>query len=269
MADQTELDELITAVMANKKYQAMTPILVERLCQSALDKGLQTKAAVKEVRNKLHQVANAYFTHPLDYKQISARLNHLPGSITNNEVKDYCRKLMELHTSTSERLPILPEFFHTCLKPIAPVTSILDLACGLNPLAIPWMPLAASFTYHCCDIYKDMIHFMQTFFNHFHIQGSASTCDLAGAVSLEKNQVSLLLKSIPCLEQLGKGTASRILDSIPSQHILVSFPVHSLGGRNKGMPEFYKDQLLKMATDRPWQVREYRFSTELAFLISK
>ena len=34
---------------------------------------------------------------------------------------------------------------------------ILDLACGLNPLAAAWMPLAPGATYHAVDVYQDMV----------------------------------------------------------------------------------------------------------------
>ena len=72
------------------------------------------------------------------------RLGSLPTDLHNPQVKDFCLERMRGHASTQERLPILEEFFQTTLASIAPVESVLDLACGLNPLALPWMPLTAS-----------------------------------------------------------------------------------------------------------------------------
>jgi 16S rRNA (guanine(1405)-N(7))-methyltransferase len=176
---------------------------------------------------------------------------------------------MQSHASTAERIPILEDFYKTCLAPIAPVSSVLDLACGLNPLAIPWMPLAQDCIYYGCDIYLDMLKLLNAFFDHLNIKGWAKPCDLTTAVPDEDTQVAFLLKSIPCLEQVDKTIGARILQSIQADHILVSFPVHSLGGRMKGMPNFYRERFYEFLSDETWQVQEFQFKTELAFLVSK
>ena len=48
---------------------------------------------------------------------------------------------MGYHSSTRERLPILEQFYARALADIPPARVVLDLACGLNPLALAWMPL--------------------------------------------------------------------------------------------------------------------------------
>jgi 16S rRNA (guanine(1405)-N(7))-methyltransferase len=256
-------------VMSGSKYKNITPELVRRLSREAMTAGLDGKPAVKFVRNKLHQVGGAYFKQKVDYSAAFKDLEQLPTTISAAENRDYCRKVMQLHASTAERLPILGTFFQTCLAPIAPVTSIHDLACGLNPLAIPWMPLTDHTQYYACDIYMDMLGLINTFFKHFNLAGRAAPCDLIAEVPAEKTQVAFLLKSIPCLEQMDKSVVMRLLESIPSEHILVSFPVYSLGGRQKGMPSFYKDHFYDLINGKAWVVQEFRFQTELAFLVSK
>ena len=52
-----------------------------------------------------------------------------------------------------------------------------------------------------------------------------------------------LLKALPCLEQIDKAAPARLLEYIPAEHLLVSYPVHSLGGRAKGMVAHYEAQL--------------------------
>ena len=61
---------------------------------------------------------------------------------------------------------------------LPPIRSVLDVACGLNPLAIPWMPLAPDVHYYACDIYADMIAFLNGFFQIAGIDGQAQACDL-------------------------------------------------------------------------------------------
>jgi 16S rRNA (guanine(1405)-N(7))-methyltransferase len=267
--DNTVSEALAQQVMDNPKYKPMAKDLVIRLSREALSKGLTGKPAVKYVRNKLHQVGGAYFNQKIDYANEQSLLAELPTDFQSDQVTAYCQKTMSLHASTAERLPIIKDFFQTCLAPIAPITSVLDLACGLNPLAIPWMPLADSAQYFACDVYLDMLGFIKSFFIHFNLDGRTSTCDLVSTIPVQKAQVAFLLKSIPCLEQMDKTIGIRLLEGIQVKHILVSFPVHSLGGKNKGMQNFYGEHFTEMIKSKPWNVRKFHFKTEMAFLVSK
>lgn len=269
MLDEAQVDSLVEAVQANRKYAKITSSLVQRLSQSAIDRGLNGKAAVKDVRNKLHQVGGAYFKQNPDFSAALAQLASLPNDPHTPEVQTFCQNQMQAHASTAERISILSEFFQTCLAPIAPLTSVLDLACGLNPLALPWMPLAENCTYQACDIYLDMMAFVDAFLGHFLPGSQASPCDLVVGPPQTKTQVAFLLKTIPCLEQVDKQIGLSLLKQIQAEHILVSFPAKSLGGRNKGMPAFYRDHFYSQIEGQAWQVQEFSFSTEIAFLVTK
>ena len=269
MPDEAQVQALAEAVQANRKYANITPSLVQRLCLSALERGLSGKAAVKDVRNKLHQVGGAYFKQTPDYTSAMEQLAGLPNDPHAPEVKAFCQAQMRSHASTAERISILPEFFQTCLTSIAPVTSVLDLACGLNPLAVHWMPLAEGCTYQACDIYLDMLDFVGAFLNHFLPEGKTFACDLVAGPPQIPAQVAFLLKTIPCLEQVDKQIGLFLLEQIQADHILVSFPAKSLGGRNKGMPGFYRDHFYTLIEGMPWQVQEFSFPTEIAFLVTK
>lgn len=269
MTDQPDIENLVKKVQANKKYEAITPNLVRRLSKSALARGLSGKSAVKDVRNKLHQIGGAYFKQKIDYSQWLNELKETDKSLNSDQLRQFCTRMMGLHASTAERLPILENFFKTCLTPISPVKSILDLACGLNPLAIPWMPLQLDFSYHACDIYLDMLSLVQSFFDHLGIDGTTDACDLVGEVPTKHAQVAFLLKSIPCLEQIDKEIGLMLLEKVQAEHILVSFPVQSLGGRNKGMPDYYQDHFYEMISGKAWQIKKFTFQTEMAFLVTK
>ena len=267
--DEQQLSELVQKVQSNRKYEAITTELVQHLAEDALRRGLRGKPAVKDVRNKLHQIGGAYFRKNPDYQNLQKELEKLPTNHELEALQNFCRDAMQMHASTAERTPILADFYQTCLAPIAPVTSVLDLACGLNPLAIPWMPLAENCTYFACDIYTDMLGFLENFLEHLNIKSWAEPCDLISRVPSQNAQVAFILKSIPCLEQVDKSIASRLLQSIQSEHILVSFPARSLGGRKKGMPDFYREHFYKILADKNWKVKEFQFASELAFLVTK
>ena len=176
---------------------------------------------------------------------------------------------MGFHASTRERLPIIDQFYATTLGDIAPVHSVLDLACGLNPLAIPWMPLAPNAAYHAYDMYLDLTSFLQSAMNLLGIHGVAYAEDVTYWPSFPHVEVAFLLKAIPCLEQLDKSAGAQLLDAIPARYILVSFPKQSLGGQAKGMSVHYEAHFRELADGKGWNVRRFVFDTELAFLVGK
>ena len=269
MIDNARLEKLIEKVQANRKYESISRDLVRRLSEEAITKGLTGKSAVKAVRNKLHQVGGAYFKQNVDYAEAKQRLAELPRDLHAEETRQFSLNYMRTHTSTAERLPILEDFFQTCLEPIQPVNSVLDLACGMNPLALPWMPLSTNFQYCACDIYLDMLELIGAFFAHFDLDAHTYPCDLVGEVPAIKADVAFLLKSIPCLEQVDKSIGLPLLEAIRADHILVSFPVRSIGGRKKGMPDFYREHFYEMVSGKSWTIQEFVFPSELAFLVTK
>jgi 16S rRNA (guanine(1405)-N(7))-methyltransferase len=243
------------------------------------------KEAIKATKNKLHQVAGAYLDGRLPYDEWLAMLGRQAdgetGKRDDGETKDSqfpiltsqfrqaCLQIMRHHASTRERLPILEQFYATTLASLGPIHSVLDLACGLNPLALPWMPLAPDLRYYACDIYDDMIAFLNGFFAQAGVQGQAHVCDLVAGAPEQQVDLALVLKALPPLDQQAKNAGRDLLRALNARHILVSFPAHSLGGRGKGMAENYEQRFRGLADAEGWEIERFVFPTELAFLVQK
>lgn len=266
---EKQLELLVASVLSSAKYSRISPGLIREIGARELSIRRSFKDAVKETKNKLHQVGAVYLDRPVDYERAKAGLVRAFQSGDIESFQQVCRRLMGLHISTRERLGILDEFFQRTLAPLQPVRSIVDLACGLNPLAIPWMPLADSFTYYACDIFTDMIAFLQDYFALAGIAGMAEVRDVLHPIPSQPAEVALLLKAIPCLEQVDKDAGRRLVDEVQADHLLVSFPAHSLGGRKRGMPVNYAAHFEELVAGRNWKIQKFEFSTELAFLVSK
>ncbi len=264
---EADLDRLVQAVSASAKYRSICRELVEHLGQQELAKRRNLREAIKATKNKLHQVGGAYLHDETPY---AAWLAELRAAQHPAELRPLCRKIMEAHASTRERLPILDEFYATCLAGLPPVRSVLDLACGLNPLALPWLPLAGDATYWAIDVYEDMMAFVRDFLALplTGVRGQAEARNVLQLESLPRVDLALLLKAIPCLEQLDKTAGAKLLDVIQADYLLVSFPAHSLGHRDKGMVEHYETHFRQLLAGRAGQIRRFQFSGELAFLIS-
>ena len=263
------LSAVTTAVLQKSKYETIQPELVESLAARELAKGRKPKDAVKEVSAKLHQIGAAYFKLAPQYTHWLDELGQLPTDPLSEDVRAFCLQVMQAHSSTAERLPILTEFYADILAPLGPLESIFDLACGLNPLALPWMPLRAGARYFGCDIFSDLIAFDNAFLRHCGLDAHLETADIFHYDFKQPVQVALLLKSLPCLEQLEKGAAGALLEAVPAQYLLVSYPIRSLGGRSKGMRQTYTAQFEALTADKKWKISKYEFSSELAFLVEK
>ncbi|HOJ01850.1 MAG TPA: hypothetical protein PLL88_09555 [Anaerolineaceae bacterium] len=263
------VDEVTRQVLEKKKYQQVDPELVAFIAASETKKRASLKEAVKATTNKLHQVAWAYLPQQPAYHTHLRELNSLPKEMHAAESRAFCTRLMQEHASTRERLPILSDFYRTLFQDIQPVTSLLDLACGFNPLAVDWMPVERSATYFACDIFQDMATFLQAFFDHFQINGKAGVCNLLTRLPREKVQVAFLLKTLPCLEQAEKDSARNLLTGIQARTILVSFPVRSIGGKEKGMLAHYSNQFEGLLADLGWSFQKFLFASELAYRVEK
>jgi 16S rRNA (guanine(1405)-N(7))-methyltransferase len=85
----------------------------------------------------------------------------------------------------------------------------------------------------------------------------------------ERVHLALVLKTIPCLEQLDKTIGTRLLETLNAENILVSFPSRGLGGRSKGMAKNYEAHFNQLIAGKNWLVTKTEFTNEIAFLIRK
>jgi len=269
MISEEILNRLVDTVRSTPHYQGISKELVQKVGAQELDKGRSFKEAVKATRNKIHQVGGAYQEHTVRYAAWLDELKAIPCDPADARLKDFCRRMMGEHASTRERLAILDRFYSTILASIAPLQSVADLACGFNPLSLPWMPLAENATYYGCDIYADLADFFNVFLTHLGRPGRVEVRDLTNNLPTQPVHLALLLKTLPCLEQVNKEIGLSFLDDIQADYLLVSFPVASLSGRSKGMAKNYAGHFLSLIEGRPWSVQRFEFSSELAFLVKK
>jgi 16S rRNA (guanine(1405)-N(7))-methyltransferase len=79
--------------------------------------------------------------------------------------------------------------------------------------------------------------------------------------------VALLLKAIPCLQQMDRDIGRLLLDAIDAPVLIVSYPVHSLGGHKHAMPDHYAAEFARLVARRPWRIDTFHFATELVYRI--
>jgi 16S rRNA (guanine(1405)-N(7))-methyltransferase len=269
VVNAVDIKPILTEVAKKPKYAGISAEIIQRIAAMEFQKRKTLKEALKGTLAKLHQLGGAYLEQRPDFAQWSREIAELPEDLRAAGTKNFCLEKMRGHASTSERLPIINEFYQTCLQSIAPIQSILDLGCGIHPLALPWMPLAEDPMYLGMDIFKEMTDFDQRFLQQVRLRGRVLHADFLGNLPRQRYQLALCLKIIPLIDQVNQGITRTWLEKIPAEHILVSFPTSSLGGRSKGMPAHYRERFAQLTSESHWRVETYEFPSELAFLLQR
>jgi 16S rRNA (guanine(1405)-N(7))-methyltransferase len=264
----SQLDTLTQAVLASPRYRGVCAEVVRDIGARELAKRRNLAEAIKATKSKLHQIGGAYITSR-QYAQWLEELRQAAGTGGAPALREACRQVMSYHVSTRERLPILEQFYARALADLPPARVVLDLACGLNPLALPWMPLAEDVEYYAYDLYQDMGDFLNGFLALAHVRGQAEARDVLSRCPAQRADLALLLKALPCLEQLDAGASLRLLEAVNADYLLFSFPARSLGGRKKGMVQNYEAHFRQLVAGKLWSIKRFEFATEVAFLITK
>ncbi len=263
------VEDIIRQASSSDAYSDIHPDVIRRVCEAEGRKGLKSRELVKAIRNRLHQIGGAYLPGDVNPEAFAAELTALPRDMTSPEIQAFCHAKMENHASTRERLPYVEHFFTDILAGLPPVTSVIDLACGLTPLALPWMPLTPGAEYTALDMYGRLAKSLQTFFDHTGINGKAEAADIISAPFENQYDVAFVLKTLPCLEQQGKGLAATLVDRVNARTLVISYPLRTLGGSRKGLGATYETDFNRLAEARNWQIARFEFPNELVFRVTR
>lgn len=264
----SEVEQIVANVLSASKYRSVCPSTVRRFAGEEWTRHGTLKAAIKAVKSRLHQAYSAYESG-IDYAQAYRALEAAYARGTDQDIRATCREILTHHASTRERLPILPHFYGRIFAHTGMPQTLLDLACGLNPLALPWMGLPGGAVIHAYDIDRERIAFLERFFSLAGVAGTAHLQDVICDPPTEPADVALLLKTGACLERQRRGSTLALLDALRVSFAVVTFPAHSLGRRDKGMPAHYTAAIGGILSDRPWPATRLELDGELVFIVDK
>ncbi len=259
--------QVVAAVRESRRYRSVHPATVERIARAQLvaaDGKLGD--AVKRSKRALHQVFGAYLPKPPRYARLLADLTVAPDAQAQ---RASLRRAMAQHASTRERLDHLDAFYGALAEHLGPTTSVLDLACGLGPLAAPWLNLPSGSAYHAWDIDHAMIEFVGSSLECLGLDPQVGVVDLLDVPRWPQADVALVLKTLPCLEQQRVGASEALLSAIPAPRIVVSFPTRSLGGRAKGMGQTYARRFEELLARLGWTAESFEVGPELTYVVRR
>lgn len=217
---------------------------------------------LKQVRKELRTVYGMYQKEG-DREEILKRLR------STDERLELVNQLLNSHTSTKERLPYYNQIYRKICTTIKP-KSIIDLGCGLNPLAYNYLiDNGCKPTIIASDISQNDMDFLNEAFKVLGIPGKTKRLDLVNEyeeLKKLKGNVAFLFKLLDPLEEAKRHISYNIIDSIKTDWIVVSFATKSLGGKKnisvKGRSWF--ERLLKRK-ELPWET--FSVENELFYTI--
>jgi hypothetical protein len=233
-------DNVVQYSLSN--YLSKYKLSLDLLSQSEL------KIIVKDIRAELRNLVGRF--------QISKKEPN--NKFTNKELDS----LLKTHTSTAERLEFYPE-----LKKLISslhVNSILDLACGLNPLALANKEVK----YYASDINEKELVIIKDFFLKKGIRGEVFVYDLRKLKDdLPKADLCLLFKILDIIDDKKHKTTENILSKIPCKKVLVSFSTKKLSGKRMSYPN--RLWFEKMLQRYKYPFRKIETDNEVFYLIDK
>jgi 16S rRNA (guanine(1405)-N(7))-methyltransferase len=215
----------------------------------------------------MHHLMAAYLGEA-DYEQSAIWFEEAFAPKSVDEIRQACIRMMNLHASTSERVPHLEDFYQKIFTACGKPGSILDLACGLNPFAIPWMDLPKAAEYHAYDIHTPRIHLINRFLSLLQRPPLGEVRDILIDPPCVKADIAFFFKEAHRMEQRRKGANRELWQAINVRHLIVSLPAKSLSGQHdlsRQMRQLVETSLRGF----PWAVQEFQSRNELIFCIQK
>ena len=264
--DAEALERVLAELRRSRRYRDVCEAVARRAAEDALARsGGEVRAAAKRAKRALHQIYGAFVPAPLRAEHWLAELE--ASLAAGADVRDVLREILAAHASTRERLPVLGRFYAEIFAATGRPRRVLDLGCGLAPLAAPWMGLEPGARYVGVELEHGLVRFVAAALELLGVDAEIRAQDLLAPAPLPESDVAFALKLWPTLEQQGPGRAAELLGRVHAAHIVASFPRRSLGGRGgKALERAPAEAFLTWAGRERGAVKTLEFPDELVYV---
>lgn len=205
------------------------------------------KIIIKEIRAEL--------------RKYSGRFNSKILHTSKVKKKDFIN-MLNMHSSTKERLDFYPTL-NRIIESLK-VKSILDLGCGLNPIAVA----TKDRTYYAADINEEYLSIIGEFFSINKIKGKVFLYDLRKInKDLLEADLCLILKLFDVLERRGHKLAEKIVKEVRCNYMIVSFSTKTLSGKPMNHPQ--RGWIERMLSRLGFKFETFKSKNEIFYLIYK
>lgn len=254
------VEKIVESITGSGKYSNVYPGTIHRVAETMSTRFGKEKEVEKNVRKKLHQIYGAYFGEGVR------------GLADKGWDPERVNFILRSHVSTAERTGFYSEFYERIFSEAGEKgekLKVYDAACGYNPFSADlfkeWI-----LEYKCSDIDVELNTALNNFFAEKGLLNfSSENRDLLSEpADLSGYDAVFLFKTLSCIERQEKGSARKILDqALRARRAIVSFPLKSIGGREKGMGDNYTRFMEDLITGRELNITQLVFPNELVFVL--
>lgn len=250
------MEKIVAEIKQKPELEGLPDAVAERALRAYLSrhklsiptKPKERKIVIKAIRAELRRYAGQYVLSKSSKKRQELLIAH---NFTS---------LLVTHSSTKERIHEYGQI-KKIIYSINP-QSILDLGCGLNPLAIA----TPNIIYHAYDLNANDLYLVKQFFEHNNIHGDVHHTDISKVNSFPAVDVCLMFKLLDILPNK-INSARSLLTRIDAKYFLVSFATRTLSGKPMNRPYRRWFEHILQELQYPFTVK--RTSQELFYLITK
>lgn len=261
-------DALVADIQASPKYRALCLATIRDVAKQELGRHANQRATVAAVRKRLHRLWAQFLGEP-DYENARTDLNAAFVAGSDDAVRSACRRILERHASTRERMDDLPELYRRLFARTGSPASVLDLASALHPFGYRWMGLPHTATYRAFDINVDIVALTNHYFRLEGIEGSAEHRDVLCGLPTERADIALLFKMYHCLEHRRRGAGWAAVRAASARFVAVSFPTHNLTRRRVDIVQNYEPAILENCARAGWSIERCEVPSETLLVIRK
>jgi 16S rRNA (guanine(1405)-N(7))-methyltransferase len=229
--DKIQFQDVIDGILTSRKYRdiQIPRETVADLLETSLNRYSKNDKAIQSVREKLHNIIAPYL-ETLDYEASLQKLKKFDPINGKTRLRDFSHEILSQHHSTRERLPYIKTFFQFLFSRIEQPATVLDLACGLNPIALSYVDIPKGLTYFAYDLHQQRVNFINTFFKTISISAKAVWQDIIVNPPTRSASAAFFFKEAHRIEKREKGATWKLLTSLNVPFIYLSLPTRSLNG---------------------------------------
>lgn len=250
--------DLIAKIKEKRELSGLDNSVIEKALHK-VTKGIDINKLKKREIKEIIKLARA------ELRIISGSFKQQTNLSNLNPNKNNLNEILSRHSSTKERLNYYPEL--TNLISELKIKSILDLGCGINPIALADKDLI----YYASDINKQDLELVERFFNNNKIPGKTFVFDVREIETSYKELPSvdlcLLFKVLDVVEKKGHKLAEKIIKLVNAQYFLISFSTKTLSGKPMNHPQ--RGWIEQLLSRLGYKFRLIKSKNEIFYLFEK
>lgn len=216
--------ELVERLLTTKNYREIDPTFIEQIVKRAMKPNRSEKEILSQAKTKIQNATNRFRVGGVNYRGLISELGDDPlHEMEKIDRQLFCADWLRQHEASKDRIPFIRRYYEEIFAALPPIRSVIDLGCGLNPVALSFMHLPKDVAYSAFDLPMDLIDFLNEFFHFIGINGHAFQSNLHNGMPDVDGDLTFIQKTIPVLEKTRKGSGRALFDAIRTPYAVVSF----------------------------------------------